>query len=254
MGFYSKKASLLQAGCQTPDLVGAAALATFQPYKNKGGAGGVMGMIENIVNESKHVEDESRAAEQEAQAGYEQSMVDSGNAIKALQADITDKQAFVAAADGDLVRAKKDLAAVGGDLEDLNQYNKELHSECDFITHNFVTRQQARTDEVKALDQPEANGKALQASADAKGDLQDTTTSRDANSKYPADLTVTCEQKFAAFAERQQLRADEIAAVEKAVEILSNGAISGASEKHLPQLLQSSALAQLRSETQIDSA
>jgi len=155
-GFYSKKASLLQAGRQAPGLVGAAPPATFQPYKKKGGAGGVMGMIENIVNESKHVEDEARAAEQEEQAGYEQFLVDSGNAIKALQAEITDKQARVAAADGDLVRAKEDLAAVGGDLEDLNQYNKELHSECDYITHNFETRQQARTDEVEALDQAKA--------------------------------------------------------------------------------------------------
>jgi len=155
-GFYSKKASLLQAGRQTPDLVGAAPPGDFQPYKKKGGAGGVMGMIENIINESKHVEDESRAAEQEAQSGYEQFMVDSGNAIKALQAEITDKQARVASADGDLVRAKEDLASVAGDLEDLNQYSKELHSECDYITHNFETRQQARTDEVEALDQAKA--------------------------------------------------------------------------------------------------
>merc|ERR1719162_77733 len=155
-GFYSKKASLLQAGRQAPDLVGAAPPGEFQPYKKKGGAGGVMGMIENIINESKHVEDESRAAEQEAQSGYEQFMVDSGNAIKALQAEITDKQARVASADGDLVRAKEDLASVAGDLEDLNQYSKELHSECDYITHNFETRQQARTDEVEALDQAKA--------------------------------------------------------------------------------------------------
>jgi len=155
-GFYSKKASLLQAGRQAPDLVGAAPPAAFQPYKKKGGAGGVMGMIENIVNESKHVEDESRAAEQEEQSAYEQFMVDSGNSIKSLMAEITDKQARVAAADGDLVRAKEDLAAIGGDLEDLNSYNKELHSECDYITHNFETRQQARTDEVEALDQAKA--------------------------------------------------------------------------------------------------
>jgi len=64
--------------------------------------------------------------------------------------------------------------------------------------------------------------KALQAAADAKGDLQDTTT-----------------------------HYDEIAAGEKAIEILSSGAVSGASEKHLPQLVQkSSALAQLRAEAQ----
>merc|ERR1719263_2624738 len=113
-------------------------------------------MIENIVNESKHVEKEAFAAEQEAQEAYEQFMVDSGNEIKSLQAEITDKTARVASADADLVRAKEDLTAIGGDLEDLNQYSKELHSECDYILHNFETRQQARTDEIEALDQAKA--------------------------------------------------------------------------------------------------
>merc|ERR1711968_209429 len=97
----------------------------------------------------------------------------------------------------------------------------------------------------------EAKAKALQSSADAKGDLQDTTTTRDDDSKYLADLTATCEQKSSDFAARQQLRAEEIAAVEKAIEILSSGAVSGASEKHLPQLLQTkTSLAQLRSVAQ----
>merc|ERR1719409_1556043 len=62
----------------------------------------------------------------------------------------------------------------------------------------------------------------------------------------------TCEQKASDFESRQQLRAEEIAAVEKAIEILSSGAVSGASEKHLPQLMQvkTSSLAQLRSVSQ----
>merc|ERR1719217_1150843 len=98
----------------------------------------------------------------------------------------------------------------------------------------------------------EAKAKALQSSADAKGDLQDTTTTRDDDSKYLADLTATCEQKSSDFASRQQLRAEEIAAVEKAIEILSSGAVSGASEKHLPQLMQvkATSLAQLRADSQ----
>merc|ERR1719271_959767 len=97
----------------------------------------------------------------------------------------------------------------------------------------------------------EAKAKALQNAADAKGDLQDTTSTRDDDSKYLADLTATCEQKSAAFAERQQLRADEIAAVEKAIEILSSGSVTGMSEKHLPQLVQlKTSLAQLRSVSQ----
>merc|ERR1719262_368837 len=98
----------------------------------------------------------------------------------------------------------------------------------------------------------EAKAKALQGAADSKGDLADTTTTRDDDSKYLADLTATCQQKSDAFAARQQLRAEEIAAVEKAIEILSSGAVSGASEKHLPALVQvkSTSFAQLRSDAQ----
>merc|ERR1719375_1405951 len=95
-----------------------------------------------------------------------------------------------------------------------------------------------------------AKGKALQGAADAKGALQDTTTTRDDDSKYAADLTATCEQKSSDFANRQILRAEEIEAVKKAMEILSSGAVAGASEKHLPQLMQlKTSFAQLRSDT-----
>merc|ERR1712048_1516263 len=94
----------------------------------------------------------------------------------------------------------------------------------------------------------ETKANKLQAKADAEGDLKDTTTTRDADVKYLADLTATCEQKASDFESRQQLRADEIIAIEKAIEIMSSGAVAGNAEKHLPSMLQarrSSALAQL---------
>jgi len=94
----------------------------------------------------------------------------------------------------------------------------------------------------------ESKAKALQAKADAEGDLKDTTTTRDADSKYLADLTATCEQKASDFESRQQLRADEIVAVEKAIEIISSGAVAGSADKHLPGLLQKSSFAQLRAD------
>merc|ERR1711865_667643 len=66
----------------------------------------------------------------------------------------------------------------------------------------------------------ESKAKNLQSKADANGDLTDTTTTKNADSKYLADLTATCEQKASDFESRQQLRADEIVAVEKAIEII----------------------------------
>jgi len=95
----------------------------------------------------------------------------------------------------------------------------------------------------------ESKASKLQAKADATGDLNDTTSTRNADSKYLADLTATCEQKASDFESRQQLRADEIIAIEKAIEIISSGAVAGNAAKHLPSMLQkSSSLAQLRAD------
>merc|ERR1719240_782737 len=55
-----------------------------------------------------------------------------------------------------------------------------------------------------------------QAASDAKGDLTDTTQTRDDDSKYLSDVSATCTQKAQDFENRQQLRADEIAALEQA--------------------------------------
>jgi len=54
-----------------------------------------------------------------------------------------------------------------------------------------------------------------------------------------------CEQKAIDYEQRQQLRADEITAIEKAIEIMSSDKVSGAGGRHLPQLVQTS-LIQLR--------
>jgi DNA repair exonuclease SbcCD ATPase subunit len=94
----------------------------------------------------------------------------------------------------------------------------------------------------------ETKASKLQAKADAEGDLKDTTTTRDADAQYLADLTATCEQKASDFESRQQLRADEIVAIEKAIEIISSGAVAGNADKHLPSMLQKTSFAQLRAD------
>merc|ERR1719375_704782 len=95
----------------------------------------------------------------------------------------------------------------------------------------------------------ETKAAKLQAKATAEGDLDDTTTTRDADTKYLEDLTATCEEKASAFASRQQLRPEEIVAIEKAIEIISSSSVSGAADKHLPALMQKSSFAQLRVDT-----
>jgi DNA repair exonuclease SbcCD ATPase subunit len=108
---------------------------------------------------------------------------------------------------------------------------------------------QANTDRDESA---EEKATKLQNKADASGDLKDTTGTMEEDKKYLADLTATCEQKASDFESRQQLRAEEIEAVEKAIEIVSSGAVSGNADKHLPGFIQGSgsAFAQLRTSTQ----
>jgi len=86
----------------------------------------------------------------------------------------------------------------------------------------------------------------------AKADLEDTTAQRDADQKYLDDLLATCESKAKDFQCRQELRAGEIEAIKKAMEIISSGTVQGNAEKHLSTLTlmqsKNGALAQLRAD------
>ena len=78
----------------------------------------------------------------------------------------------------------------------------------------------------------------LQKAAEDKGDLADTTATRDADQTYLDDLVAECTQKSSDFESRQQLRTDELAAIDKAIEILASGSVSGNADKYLPSFVQ----------------
>jgi len=80
--------------------------------------------------------------------------------------------------------------------------------------------------------------------ANAKGELADTTAARDADQKYLDDTIAGCTMKSRDFESRQELRAGELEAIGKAIEIISSGAVSGNADKHLPSfaLLRSKAM------------
>jgi hypothetical protein len=67
-----------------------------------------------------------------------------------------------------------------------------------------------------------------------KGDLADTTASKEADEKYLSDMVSGCSMKSEDFEARQKLRSEELVALEKATEILKSGDVSGSGEAHLP--------------------
>merc|ERR1719420_2414831 len=119
------------------------------------------------------------------------------------------------------------------ELEDKHKYEMLMQTLQD--TTEKLKKQLGRKAERKT--QREEDGAA------AKGELKDTTASRDEDQKYLDDVVAGCEQKSSDFEERQKLRAEELEAITKAIEIISGEAVSGSSEKHLPQFVQYSSLA-----------
>jgi len=119
----------------------------------------------------------------------------------------------------------------------------------DMLIQDLVAQiEQATQDRTR---KSESKAKTLQAKADATSDLKDTTATRDADQKYLDDLVATCEQKSSDFQSRQQLRSEEIEAINKAIEIISSSAVKGNAETYLPKFLQKGpALAMLRADMQ----
>jgi len=151
-GFYAKKAAFVQveqpAGPPPPP--------GFEAYKKNAAAGGVMGMIQQIINDAKAMEAEVIRSEEDAQKAYEDFVKDTNNSIEEKSKDIVNKSESKAKAEADLVEAKEDKEAVMLELEQLANYKAELHSSCDFVLKNFEIRQTARDEEIEALKQAKA--------------------------------------------------------------------------------------------------
>jgi len=134
------------------------------------------------------------------------------------------------------------------DLEDkFSDERKTLEKEEMTAKQSYEMMMQDLTDEVERAEKlrgrkMKTKGQRQEDSATAKGELASTTASRDEDQKYLDDLVSGCTMKSADFESRQKLRGEELVAIEKAIEIIGSGAVSGAADKHLPAMVQSFSL------------
>jgi len=147
-GFYEKAAALVQEGQAPPP--------GFNEYKKNENSGGVMGMIQTIINDAKTMESEVIRAEEDAQKAYEDFVKDSNSSIQQKTKSQVNKVEERAKAEEDLNQATQDKENALLELEQLSNYNAELHQSCDFIMKNFEIRQTARDEEIEALKQAKA--------------------------------------------------------------------------------------------------
>jgi len=162
-GFYEKKAAFLQ---QEP--AGPPPPPGFKEYKKNAASGGVMGMIQQIINDAKAMEADAIRAEEDSQKAYEDFVKETNASIESKTKEIINKSEEKAKSETDLTQANADKEAVLLELEQLSNYNAELHQSCDFVMKNFEIRQTGRDEEVEALKQ----AKAILSGADFQAFLQ----------------------------------------------------------------------------------
>merc|ERR1719163_50614 len=128
----------------------------FKEYKQSSGAGGVMGMLEQIIRDTETLEAEAIKAESDAQKAYEEYVKDTNKSIEEKTRDITNKTEEKATAEADKVAAEEAKETAMNEQQQLMNENADLHKSCDFTLKNFDIRQEARDQEVEALRQAKA--------------------------------------------------------------------------------------------------
>jgi len=151
MAKYYNDESLLQrrtssASRQTPPV-------PQMEYKKSKAAGGVMQLIEKLIQDAKQIMEDSKASEIQAQAGYEQTVADTNASVDALSKEVATKSKQKAHASKDLQVTEEDIADTAKEIEELQKYNAELHTDCDYLLKNFNVRQKARAEEIESLQQ-----------------------------------------------------------------------------------------------------
>merc|ERR1712137_662721 len=113
--FYGKKAAFMQQHKQEP--AGPPPPAGFETYKKNAASGGVMSMIEQIIDDAKAMEAEALRNEADAQQAYESFVKETNASINAKSKDIVNKSEIKAKKETELVETKQSKEAVLLELE-----------------------------------------------------------------------------------------------------------------------------------------
>merc|ERR1712204_81617 len=122
--FYGK-AALIQRQKQEP--AGPPPPPGFEAYKKNAASGGVMDMIKQIISDAKAMEAEAIRSEEDAQKAYEDFVKETNASIETKSKQIVNKSEEKSKAEVELVETKESKEAAMLELEQLSNYDAELH-------------------------------------------------------------------------------------------------------------------------------
>jgi len=148
-GVYAKKALLQQPAGPPPP-------SGFKGYKQNAQSGGVITMIQQIIDDAEAMEKEAIRDETDAQQAYEDFVKETNRSISEKRKGRTNAASTKAEAEENLVEANQNIKGLNVELDGLGNEKSDIKKSCDFVLKNFDIRQQARDEEVEALRQAKA--------------------------------------------------------------------------------------------------
>jgi len=128
----------------------------FETYGANRASGGVVGLLEQILADAKQMQAEVTRDEKDAEKEYEDFVADTTAAIESKRTAMVNKSETKAKAEQDLISAEDDIRDNMKELETLVNTKQAIDMECSFLLKNFDIRQEARDEEIEALQEGKA--------------------------------------------------------------------------------------------------
>merc|ERR1719253_2343135 len=98
----------------------------------------------------------AKAAEEEAQADYEDVLKDATKKREVSARATTEKEGSKAGMEEELTKKKKRIAGLTDELTETVDVIKDLHEDCDWLLTNFEERKKLRAAEIESLQRARA--------------------------------------------------------------------------------------------------
>jgi len=134
-------------------------------YRKSAAAGGVVQLMMEIIKDAEVSEIEIQKGEQSSQNAYAMMVKDTTASINSDRSAIAEKEAAVASAEGEKSETEASQLQNTESLRSLGELLQAHHTECDWLLKYFDVRQQARAEEMSAIE----DAKAILSGADFGG-------------------------------------------------------------------------------------
>lgn len=128
----------------------------FKDYKNNAGGEKVMALIREVSDSSATLEKEAKQADEDSRIAFEKLSDETKAEMRSATEETNNKAIHKADLEADLAEAKQVLRLTKDELESLADSKDAIHKSCDFVVDNFAVRQEARGQEIKALEEAKA--------------------------------------------------------------------------------------------------